>query len=257
MRIAQQEEELLNLMRAEEEEEASERLALQRKQRAQQTMQAMAEANALQIQYKVSQTSRSAKIRPDVAAHVDGGIDQSLLTRSLSKKCRVCNYTKPAALQCISHPQRRQVLFLILASSTCTTSRHSDAQLPLVLSDKIHCLLSWPCAACNLVFGKSWGVVQAQRLAAENKEEKRFREVLLAKFAEEDKLDQMNQHKRRLKLEEHKREAAKLAAQKKSLEKLVKVIPSKLRRQRNCSVRQVCTLLNSGKPFMRTALMMV
>ena len=75
MRIAQQEEELLNLMRAEEEEEASERLALQRKQRAQQTMQAMAEANALQIQYKVSQTSRSAKIRPDVASHMDGSID--------------------------------------------------------------------------------------------------------------------------------------------------------------------------------------
>ena len=53
MRIAQQEEELLNLLRAEEELEASKRAAMERKQKAQRMMQLMAEANQLQIQHKV------------------------------------------------------------------------------------------------------------------------------------------------------------------------------------------------------------
>merc|ERR1719235_482474 len=41
-------------------------------------------------------------------------------------------------------------------------------------------------------------------------EEERIREVLLAKFAEDDRLEQQHEHKRRMKVEAHKREAERL-----------------------------------------------
>merc|ERR1719235_2102973 len=41
-------------------------------------------------------------------------------------------------------------------------------------------------------------------------EEERIRQVLLAKFAEDDRLEQLHEHKRRMKIEAHKREADRL-----------------------------------------------
>merc|ERR1719401_874180 len=41
-------------------------------------------------------------------------------------------------------------------------------------------------------------------------EESRIKESLLRKFAEDDRIEQMNDHKRRMKVEEHKREAERL-----------------------------------------------
>lgn len=48
-------------------------------------------------------------------------------------------------------------------------------------------------------------------------EEEQFRQRLLEKFALEDRVEQMHRQKRRLKVEEHKREAARLVAEKRAL----------------------------------------
>jgi len=52
--------------------------------------------------------------------------------------------------------------------------------------------------------------MQELKKAAALDEEERIRGVLLAKFAEDDRLEQMHEHKRRMKLEAHKREAERL-----------------------------------------------
>ena len=52
---------------------------------------------------------------------------------------------------------------------------------------------------------------------AERQEEERFRQHMLAKFAEDDRLEQMNAQRRRLKVEEHKREVERLWAEKAAL----------------------------------------
>jgi len=48
---------------------------------------------------------------------------------------------------------------------------------------------------------------QERKKAAALVEEEKIRNILLAKFAEDDRIEQMHEHKRRMKIEEHKREA--------------------------------------------------
>ena len=50
-----------------------------------------------------------------------------------------------------------------------------------------------------------------------------MRQKLLARFAEEDRIEQMNAQRRRLKVEEHKREIARIIAEKRRLEDEAKV----------------------------------
>lgn len=45
---------------------------------------------------------------------------------------------------------------------------------------------------------------------AEKEEEEAFRKIMLAKFAEDDRIEQMNAQKRRMKQLEHRREVEKL-----------------------------------------------
>merc|ERR1712178_468223 len=52
--------------------------------------------------------------------------------------------------------------------------------------------------------------MQEKKKAAALEEEERIRQVLLAKFAEDDRIEQLHEHKRRMKVEAHKREAARL-----------------------------------------------
>lgn len=70
---------------------------------------------------------------------------------------------------------------------------------------------------------RSHSVLQAERAAAEKAEEERYRQQLMAQFAEQDKLEQMSAQKRRLRLEEHKREAARLVAVKQAAVAAAKV----------------------------------
>merc|ERR1712054_10001 len=53
-------------------------------------------------------------------------------------------------------------------------------------------------------------MVKAARLAKEREEEQQFRDAMLQKFAEEDKLEQMSAQRRRMKQAEHKREVERL-----------------------------------------------
>lgn len=48
------------------------------------------------------------------------------------------------------------------------------------------------------------------RMQAEKEEEDHFRTMMMAKFAEDDRIDQMNAQRRRMKQLEHKREVEKL-----------------------------------------------
>merc|ERR1719215_2202518 len=52
--------------------------------------------------------------------------------------------------------------------------------------------------------------IKEQKKARALKEEEQVREALLQKFAEDDRIEQMNEAKRRMKVQEHKREAARL-----------------------------------------------
>lgn len=52
--------------------------------------------------------------------------------------------------------------------------------------------------------------MQEKKKAAALEEEERLRTALLAKFAEDDRLEQLNEHRRRMKVEAHKREAQRL-----------------------------------------------
>lgn len=49
---------------------------------------------------------------------------------------------------------------------------------------------------------------------AEKEEEEAFRRIMMAKFAEDDRIEQMNAQKRRMKQLEHKREVEKLIEEK-------------------------------------------
>ena len=51
----------------------------------------------------------------------------------------------------------------------------------------------------------------------EAEQEQEFRQVMLEKFAEEDRVEQMNAQRRRMKMQEHKREVERLAAVKKAM----------------------------------------
>lgn len=48
------------------------------------------------------------------------------------------------------------------------------------------------------------------RMQAEKEEEEHFRRTMMAKFAEDDRIDQMNAQRRRMKQLEHKREVERL-----------------------------------------------
>lgn len=55
-------------------------------------------------------------------------------------------------------------------------------------------------------------------------EEEKLRQQLLARFAEQDRVEQMNAQKRRLCIEQHKREANRLIAEKKALQAAAEVM---------------------------------
>ena len=59
--------------------------------------------------------------------------------------------------------------------------------------------------------------LKAIRREEEKAEEERFRRSMLDKFAEDDRLDQMNAQKRRMKMQEHKREVERLASVKRAM----------------------------------------
>ena len=65
--------------------------------------------------------------------------------------------------------------------------------------------------------------VQAERLAHERAEEDEFRRRTLERFAEEDRLEQMNAQKRRLKVAEHVREVNRLVAEKRAMYEAARV----------------------------------
>jgi hypothetical protein len=60
-------------------------------------------------------------------------------------------------------------------------------------------------AACQMQMD-----LQEKKKAAALEEEERMRKILLAKFAEDDRIEQLGEHKRRMRVEAHKREAARL-----------------------------------------------
>lgn len=69
-------------------------------------------------------------------------------------------------------------------------------------------------------------MVQAERAALEKQEEERFRQQALEKLAEEDRIEQMNAQRRRLKMAEHKREVERLLAEKRAIFEAALVLPS-------------------------------
>merc|ERR1719226_455310 len=54
--------------------------------------------------------------------------------------------------------------------------------------------------------------LKEEKLLKQREEEELIREQLMKKFAEDDRIEQMNEHKRRMKGEAHKREAERLVA---------------------------------------------
>merc|ERR1712216_534983 len=54
----------------------------------------------------------------------------------------------------------------------------------------------------------------------DREEENRFREQLMAKFAEDDRIEQLNEHKRRMKIQTHKREVERLVKEKHAMYEL-------------------------------------
>lgn len=69
------------------------------------------------------------------------------------------------------------------------------------------------------------------RRQAEKEEEEAFRKMMMAKFAEDDRIEQMNAQKRRMKQLEHKREVEKL-------------IEDRRRQHEADVVRTLCVLLS-------------
>ena len=59
--------------------------------------------------------------------------------------------------------------------------------------------------------------VKAAMRARDEAEEEEFRRVMLERFAEQDRIEQMNAQKRRMKMQEHKREVERLASVKRAM----------------------------------------
>eukprot|EP00951_Prasinocladus_malaysianus_P027184 scaffold243264_cov45-Prasinocladus_malaysianus.AAC.5 len=59
--------------------------------------------------------------------------------------------------------------------------------------------------------------IRVQRQEEERQEEERFRQMLLAKFAEDERIEQMNAQRRRMKQQEHKREVERLIHEKRRM----------------------------------------
>lgn len=71
--------------------------------------------------------------------------------------------------------------------------------------------------------------MQAERAAREKAEEDDFRRQAMERFAEQDRLEQMNAQKRRLKVAEHAREVDRLVQEKKQMYEAAMVsIPAQL-----------------------------
>lgn len=61
------------------------------------------------------------------------------------------------------------------------------------------------------------------RMQAEKEEDEHFRRTMMAKFAEDDRIDQMNAQRRRMKQLEHKREVERLMEEKRRQQEAEKV----------------------------------
>merc|ERR550537_273841 len=59
--------------------------------------------------------------------------------------------------------------------------------------------------------------LKEEKKALEQEEEERFRKQLLAKFAEDDRIEQLNDQKRRMKIQEHKREVERFLGERRKL----------------------------------------
>merc|ERR1712182_113586 len=59
--------------------------------------------------------------------------------------------------------------------------------------------------------------LKKEKMRVEREEEEKLRAQLLAKFAEDDRIEQMNAAKRRMKVQEHKREVEKLVEARKKM----------------------------------------
>ena len=79
--------------------------------------------------------------------------------------------------------------------------------------------------------------VQAERAAKEQAEEDEFRRQTMEKFAEQDRLEQMNAQKRRLKVAQHAREVERLIQQKREMFEAAMVRP-----QTFCSIYSCCRI---------------
>lgn len=60
-------------------------------------------------------------------------------------------------------------------------------------------------------------MLQAERAAQLQREEDAFRDKMMAKFADDDRLEQLNAQKRRLKIQDHKREVDRLLEEKRAM----------------------------------------
>merc|ERR1719440_605408 len=59
--------------------------------------------------------------------------------------------------------------------------------------------------------------LKAEKRVAEAEEEAKFRAQLMAKFAEDDRIEQLNDQRRRMKVQEHKREVERLMQERRKL----------------------------------------
>lgn len=62
-----------------------------------------------------------------------------------------------------------------------------------------------------------WSGVQAERVAREKEEEEEFRRQTMERFAEQDRLEQMNAQRRRIKVAQHAREVERLIQEKRQM----------------------------------------
>lgn len=68
--------------------------------------------------------------------------------------------------------------------------------------------------------------MQAERVAREKEEEDEFRRQTMERFAEQDRLEQMNAQKRRIKVAQHAREVERLIQEKRAMFEAAMVSPS-------------------------------
>lgn len=64
--------------------------------------------------------------------------------------------------------------------------------------------------------------LKEEREAALRREEEEFRAKMMAKFAEDDRIEQLNAQKRRMKLQDHKREVERLIEEKRAMYEALK-----------------------------------